>query len=60
MKRHVKVYVECGCCGRYHPQEWYGDCRDDAHRFSLDEILKNGKEDIEGKVKIIPLDEQKD
>ncbi len=30
MKRGIKVYVECGCCGAYHPEDYYGDCRNDA------------------------------
>ena len=32
------VFCECGCCGCYHPKEWYGDCRDDSQRLCLDEI----------------------
>jgi hypothetical protein len=31
-------YYECCICGHYHPRDWNGDCRDDAHRFTLQEI----------------------
>lgn len=29
-------YDECGCCGQWHPNEFYGDCRDDANRLTED------------------------
>lgn len=31
-------FVECGCCGAYHPAEFYGDCRDDSNRLYADEL----------------------
>lgn len=31
-------YEECGCCGAYHPADWYGDCRDDEHRLYADQL----------------------
>ncbi len=50
------VYVECGCCGHYHKQEYCGDCRNDAERFTLREIMH----DVEKRrpVRIISIDEQ--
>lgn len=33
MIRRCMVY-ECGVCSRYHPWEWSGDCRDNAHRYA--------------------------
>lgn len=43
MTRNVKtnpVFVECGCCGHYHSRDLPGwvDCRDDAHRFTADQL----------------------
>lgn len=32
------LYVECGCCGHYHRVEFGGDCRDNAHRFTAEQI----------------------
>ena len=34
------VFYECGCCGHWHWQNLPGsvDCRDDAHRFTSDEL----------------------
>lgn len=29
---------ECGICGHYHRAAWNGDCREDAERFTLDDI----------------------
>ena len=29
-----RIIYECGICGAYHPWNWDGDCRDDAHRFA--------------------------
>lgn len=31
-------FYECGCCEYLHPVAWDGDCRDDANRFSLDQL----------------------
>lgn len=28
------IMEECGQCGCYHPINWTGDCRDDAHRYA--------------------------
>ncbi len=32
------IYYECGICGWYHPWDFKGDCRDNANRFSDEEI----------------------
>lgn len=32
------MFIECGCCGHYHRVEFGGDCRDNAHRFTADQI----------------------
>ena len=29
--------LECGCCGCYHPDDYFGDCRDDENRFGSPE-----------------------
>lgn len=34
MKKTLIIY-KCGCCDSFHPWEWDGDCRDDAHRIEL-------------------------
>ena len=35
----------CGQCGHYHFLGWTGDCRDDAHRFTTDDLdAKFGKD----------------
>ena len=31
-------FYECGICGHMHPINWNGDCRDDANRFTYDEL----------------------
>jgi hypothetical protein len=30
----VPDLVECGSCSCYHPADFFGDCRDDDHRFA--------------------------
>lgn len=32
-----EVYL-CGICDHYHLIEWDGDCREDANRFTMDEL----------------------
>lgn len=34
----LPVYEECGCCGHRHRPGWVGDCRDDAHRFTDEQL----------------------
>lgn len=31
-------YYLCGGCCHYHPKGWTGDCRDDANRFTQDDL----------------------
>jgi hypothetical protein len=45
-----KVFIECGSCGCYHPDDFWGDCRDDENRYALDELP--------GRAIIISLEEQ--
>jgi len=41
-------FYECGCCGHYHPVNWNGDCRDDANRFTWEDLdLKYGEDQWE-------------
>lgn len=37
---HSRVFHECGQCGSLHHRDLPGniDCRDDAHRFTFDEL----------------------
>lgn len=37
MKQKPKFY-HCGCCDHYHPDDFWGDCRDDERRFTLDQL----------------------
>lgn len=39
--KKTRRFVECGCCGCYHLHDYWGDCRDDKNRFSLDDIPDN-------------------
>lgn len=34
------IYYECEICGHNHPWEWNGDCRDDAYRFTDEQLDK--------------------
>jgi len=35
------IFLECGCCGYYHREEFCGDCRNDNERYTLSEIPGN-------------------
>ena len=35
------VYYECGICEHLHPWNWNGDCREDANRFTLEQVEGN-------------------
>lgn len=35
----TRKFVECGCCGELHPQNFHGDCRDDKNRFHLLQVI---------------------
>lgn len=43
MKESGYDFIECGSCGCYHKPDWYGDCRDDAHRFTFDQIPEDAR-----------------
>ena len=44
-KPGLPAYYDCGICGHWHPLMWDGDCREDAYRFTTDEIeAKHGQE----------------
>jgi hypothetical protein len=32
------LFIECGCCGEFHPTDFYGDCRDDLNRLHIEDI----------------------
>jgi hypothetical protein len=32
------IYAACGCCGHYHRVTYWGDCRNDAERFTADAL----------------------
>jgi hypothetical protein len=48
-------FYECGCCGEYHREGYYGDCRNDAERFSYDHLIQYFDPEI---MEIIDLEEQ--
>lgn len=31
-------YFECGICSSWHRADWWGDCRDDRERLTVDDI----------------------
>jgi hypothetical protein len=31
-------FVLCGCCEHYHQEKYFGDCRNDAERFTFYEL----------------------
>lgn len=37
-QRQDRVFEWCGGCDHYHRADFGGDCRDDAERYTLDEI----------------------
>ena len=49
------VFVECGSCGCWHPRDGAMDCRDDAQRFTPDELDEHYGA---GRWEEITLDEQ--
>ena len=38
----MDIYVECGCCGHYHREEFTGDCRQDNERFTIMDLEEMG------------------
>lgn len=37
----TEAYVECGCCGQFHREAYWGDCRNDKERFFEDQLPKD-------------------
>jgi hypothetical protein len=35
-------YIECGCCGCFHREDFGGDCQDDSERWTYQELLEYG------------------
>lgn len=31
-------YFDCGICGSWHRADWWGDCREDSERLTVDDI----------------------
>jgi len=38
MPEQKPTYYECGICGQYHSVLWDGDCREDAARFTPEDL----------------------
>jgi hypothetical protein len=54
----MKHFYECGICGAWHDNDWHGDCREDAARFTLEEIeAEHGEEGI-GWIEVPMCEEQ--
>lgn len=51
--------VECGCCGGYHPVEFFGDCRDDENRFENEDEAMERLEVSEVEVERFEYDDGK-
>jgi len=32
------IFIECNCCGQYHPVDFIGDCIDSNNRFTYWEL----------------------
>jgi hypothetical protein len=40
--------IECGCCGAFHPAEFFGDCRTDLFRVNdPDALFPDGWKEME-------------
>jgi hypothetical protein len=48
-------FLECGSCGEYHRENYHGDCRNDAERFSYDHLIQYFDPEI---MEIVDLYEQ--
>jgi hypothetical protein len=40
-------FVECGSCGEFHRADYWGDCRNDEERYSLEDLEEMEYPDIE-------------
>ena len=38
MPSKAPVFQECGICGFFHRETYWGDCRNDAERYTLEQI----------------------
>ena len=36
--KELPKYERCGSCDCYHSVDYFGDCRDNNHRFNMDEL----------------------
>ena len=52
------IFFECGCCGHYHREDFYGDCRDDFNRYTEDEAKNMSLAETGELPRIIDLEEQ--
>ena len=53
-------YFECGSCGEFHREDYWGDCRNDEERFDIDELEKKSIEETGDLPDIVWLDFQED
>jgi len=49
-------YLECGCCGEYHHERFYGDCRDNDERFGWFQLEKPDGRPVSRKIQLLRLD----
>jgi hypothetical protein len=56
MHNNKHKFIECGCCGHYHPIDFWGDCRDDSNRFHIVQLEEMGYSFDD----ILELDEQEE
>ena len=59
MGNPLKFY-ECGSCGFFHPATFYGDCRDDNNRFTIEEAEQYGIAKTGGLPDIVWFEDQED
>jgi len=50
-------YLECGGCGNYHHESFYGDCRDDDERFYFFQLEGPDGLPVSRRIEIVPLEE---
>ena len=50
-------YLECGCCGGFHHESYYGDCRNDEQRFSSFDLEGADGEPVSQSITLVPLTE---
>jgi hypothetical protein len=50
------TFVLCGCCEHYHAANWFGDCRDDDHRFTTDQLEQKYGREGEGWIEMNPAE----